>query len=100
MREGPHRFEGLEEGIRDERELDTAMAWTRVSVWLDEQIVAIDEVVERLRERGMRVDRVLRSVGIVTGSAQEVGALNAVPGVMSVDLDQAIEIGPPGEEIQ
>lgn len=77
------------------------MEWTRVTVSVDDEHVdAIDEVAERLREQGMRVDRVLASVGIVTGSVQDVAALSAVPGVMSVDLEEGFDIGPPDQEIQ
>ena len=78
-----------------------AMDWTRVIVSVDDEHVdAIDEVADRLRERGMQVDQVLASVGIVTGSVQDVPALDAVPGVMSVDREEVIDIGPPDGEIQ
>ena len=87
--------------MHDEREYHPTMDWTQVSVSVDDEHVnAIDEVADQLRERGMRVDRVLQSVGIVTGSAQDVTALSAVPGVLSVDPEQRFDIGPPDQEIQ
>jgi len=87
--------------MHGEREDDPAMDSTKVSVTVDDDhLDTIDEVAEGLRERGMQVDQVLASVGIVTGSAQDVAALNSVPGVASVDLEEGIDIGPPDQEIQ
>ena len=90
-----------DEPAHDEREYHPAMDLTRVSVTIDdEHLDTIDEVAEALRERGMQVEQVLPSVGIVTGSVQDVAALNSVPGVVSVDLEEGIDIGPPDQEIQ
>lgn len=77
---------------------------TPVSVTVDDaSLDAIDEVADRLRERGLRVHQVLASIGIVTGSVpsvQDVAALNDVPGVASVDLQEGVDLGPPDQEIQ
>ncbi|GGI44018.1 hypothetical protein [Agromyces flavus] len=90
-----------DEPAHDEREYHPAMDWTKVSVTVDdEHLDTIDDVAEGLRERGMQVEQVLPSVGIVTGSAQDIAALNSVPGVASVDLEEGIDIGPPDQEIQ
>jgi hypothetical protein len=87
--------------MHDEPEYHPGMDWTRVSVTIDDaHLDTIDEVADRLRERGLRVDRVLASVGIVTGSVQDVAALDSVPGVLSVDLEEGVDIGPPDQEIQ
>ena len=93
--------EPRDEPVRDEWEYDPAMDWTKVSVTVDdEHLDTIDEVAEGLRERGLQVEQVLPSVGIVTGTVQDVAALNSVPGVVSVDLEEGIDIGPPDQEIQ
>lgn len=87
--------------MHDEREYDPRMPWTDVTVTVDdEHLGEIAEVADRLRERGMRVDQVLASIGIVTGSVQDVAALNAVPGVQRVDLPEGVDLGPPDQEIQ
>ena len=90
-----------DEPTPDEREYHPAMDMTRVSVTVDdEHLGTIDEVAEGLRERGMLVEQVLPSIGIVTGTVQDVAALNSVPGVVSVDREGGIDIGPPDQEIQ
>ena len=66
----------------------------------DEHIAVLGDVVERLRERGMTVDDVLESVGIVTGSTDDVDALAGVEGVLSVDVERRVDIAPPDAEIQ
>ena len=87
--------------MHDERAYHPHMHWTNVTVTVDdEHLDTIDEVADRLRERGMRVDQVLASIGIVTGSVQDVAALNAVPGVLRVDLPEGVDLGPPDQEIQ
>ena len=66
----------------------------------DEHIAVLDDIVERLRERGMTVHDVLENTGIVTGSIEDVDAIRDVEGVSSVDVDRQISIPPPDEDIQ
>ncbi|MET0781760.1 MAG: hypothetical protein ABWY26_13370 [Microbacterium sp.] len=66
----------------------------------DEHLDRLDDVVRRLRERGMTVDHVLVSLGIVTGSIEDVGLLDDVEGVLRVDLEGRKGVPPPDEEIQ
>ncbi|SDJ93195.1 hypothetical protein SAMN04487820_10330 [Actinopolyspora mzabensis] len=62
--------------------------------WLDH----IDTVVQRLRRIGMRVDRVLELVGMITGSlaSEYFDDARAVPGVVAVERGETLRI-PPGE---
>lgn len=83
-----------------EWEYDPPMTWTNVTVTVDdEHVAAIEEVAERLRERGMRVDQVLAS-GFVIGSVQDVELLRGVTGVESVTMEERVDLGPPDQEIQ
>ena len=68
----------------------------------DSHLGAMEDVVERLQARGMRVDRVLYSVGVITGCApdRECSALGAVTGVGSVAEQQQFRVPGPGAEIQ
>jgi methylmalonyl-CoA mutase cobalamin-binding subunit len=72
-----------------------------VSVTVDEEhLDDMSGVVEALRERGMQVDAVLESLGMVTGSAPDTEALRQVEGVSAVDAVQERHVPPPEEEIQ
>ncbi|MFC6093595.1 hypothetical protein [Saccharothrix lopnurensis] len=67
----------------------------------DDGLADLPAVVSALREAGMEVDDVLESLGVVTGSvpgpaAGAGGALGAVPGVASVELEREVGL-PPGE---
>lgn len=68
----------------------------------DSHLAVMEEVAQQLRARGMRVERVLYSVGIITGCApdQDCSALGAVEGVGSVDEQQHFRIPPPGSDVQ
>jgi hypothetical protein len=66
----------------------------------DEHLDRLDDVVRRLRERGMTVDHVLVSLGIVTGSIEDVSLLDDVEGVLRVDLEGRKGVPPPDQEIQ
>jgi len=73
----------------------------RVNVTVDEEhLETIDEVADELRARGMEVDQVLTSIGIVTGTAEDPDALRGVPGIQSVDLEEERGVAPPDWEIQ
>lgn len=62
----------------------------------------LDAVVQGLRSCGMDVERVLGTVGIVTGSvpADALGALRTVEGVASVDEQLGYQLPPPDSPIQ
>lgn len=62
----------------------------------------LDAVVASLRACGMDVERVLGTVGVVTGSvpADAVGALRGVAGVASVDEQLGYQLPPPDASIQ
>ena len=66
----------------------------------DEHLNKLDDVVRQLREQGMTVDHVLVSLGIVTGSIEDVDALRDVEGVLRVDLEERKGVPPPDQEIQ
>lgn len=62
----------------------------------------IQDVAERLRACGLEVDRVLETVGMITGSAPEgrQTELEAVEGVSSVDGEVRFLLPPPDSDIQ
>jgi len=66
----------------------------------DEHLDKLDDVVRQLREQGMTVEHVLLSLGIVTGSIEDVDALLDVEGVLRVDLEGRKDVPPPDQEIQ
>ena len=77
------------------------MAMIPVTVSVDdEHLNKLDDVVRQLREQGMTVDHVLVSLGIVTGSIEDVDALRDVEGVLRVDLEERKGVPPPDQEIQ
>ena len=65
----------------------------------------IEAVADELRGKGMKVDQVLDSIGMITGSIQSAApaasqALQAVDGVVSVDAAQGVQLPPPDSDIQ
>ncbi|GAA1145275.1 hypothetical protein [Nesterenkonia lutea] len=81
----------------------------------DDHLDAMDEVVAELREAGLVVDKVLRSLGQITGYTEEpTGSaaglsaqadrrrpdLSAVTGVASADGARRHNIAPPDAEVQ
>jgi hypothetical protein len=55
------------------------------------------QMAERLRARGFAVEQVLEAVGVITGqaSASTAEALKAMPGLQSIEPDQAIQLPDP-----
>lgn len=75
----------------------------RVTVTVsDDHVDQIDDVAERLRTAGMRVEQVLRSVGIITGVVDQTrrGSIAATPGVAAVEDETAVQLAPPESDIQ
>lgn len=73
----------------------------QVTVTVDSAHVgSIDAVVKALQERGLRVDHVLRGLGLVTGRTADVEALRRVEGVAAVDPEVVHRVPPPDEELQ
>lgn len=62
----------------------------------------VKEVTEMLESAGMRVDRVLGTLGQIIGRAEETTrpTLAGVEGVQSVDPARQFRISPPDSEIQ
>ncbi|WP_250123569.1 hypothetical protein [Chroococcidiopsis sp. CCMEE 29] len=63
----------------------------RVVVTVDDQhLPTIHSVAVALQSAGMQVDNVMPTVGIITGevSQTKMAALESVPGVAAVELDQ------------
>lgn len=67
-----------------------------------EQLAGISDVAERLRSEGMEVDRVLASIGVITGTVADDRrkALEAVDGVESVDDERTFQLPAPDSDIQ
>lgn len=68
----------------------------------DDQLQRLSEVVEELREAGLRVAEVLESAGVVTGTVDgaAVAALSTVPGVLDVERSRVYELPPPDSPVQ
>jgi hypothetical protein len=62
----------------------------------DDRIDDMSTVVEALRAAGLRVDEVLHSVGVVTGTVdgKSLDFLSAVPGVAEVERSQTFQLPP------
>lgn len=76
---------------------------TNVTVTVDDtHLRSIGTVARSLEQTGMRVDRVMAAVGVITGSMESgsVSTLSTIPGVASVDRDPGYQLPSPGSEIQ
>jgi hypothetical protein len=76
---------------------------TQVTVTVDDtHLRSIGTVARSLEQTGMRVDRVMAAVGVITGSVDTgtESTLNGVPGVASVDRDNSYQLPSPGSEVQ
>ncbi len=75
----------------------------RFSVTVDDGHRAdLDAVARALRESGMQVDRVLGTLGLITGQAPADArpSLLAVEGVSSVDVQLRFQLPPPDAPVQ
>jgi hypothetical protein len=69
----------------------------------DRHLDALDEVAERLRGKGMRVGRMLPTVGSITGTIDDpalIGDLLAVEGVLTAEPARTVGIPPPDAPVQ
>lgn len=68
----------------------------------DAGLARLPDVVAELRAAGLRVDRVLGSIGTISGSAapSAMGALRAVPGVEGVERPRPYLLPDPGGDVQ
>ena len=76
---------------------------SRFSVTVDDGHLAdLDAVARALRESGMQVDRVLGTLGLITGQApaDARASLLAVEGVTSVDEQLRFQLPPPDAPVQ
>jgi len=76
---------------------------TQVTVTVDDtHLRSIRTVARSLEQTGMRVDKVMAAVGVITGSVDSgtESTLTRVPGVASVDRDNSYQLPAPGSEIQ
>ncbi|MEQ3553797.1 hypothetical protein WIS52_25260 [Pseudonocardia nematodicida] len=62
----------------------------------------IDDVVAACTSAGMRVEKVLRAVGVVVGTCDgdRTTALSEVTGVGSVEPDREVRLPPPDSDVQ
>jgi len=75
----------------------------RITVTVEADLLAhIDELVDRLRAAGMRVDQVLQPVGVITGSipGPNRAMIEALPGVAAVEDQTAFQLPHPDADIQ
>ncbi|WES64043.1 hypothetical protein P0L94_16430 [Microbacter sp. GSS18] len=77
------------------------MAGTRITVSVDDEHVDdVDAVVARLEACGMTVEKVLPSLGMVTGTIEDPGALRDVVGIHPPVAERSVRLPPPGDDIQ
>jgi hypothetical protein len=75
----------------------------RVTVTVhDDQLTHIDELADRLRDAGMRVDQVLHPVGVIIGSVPSAqrAMIETMPGVVAVEGETTFQLPPPDADIQ
>ena len=68
----------------------------------DDHLGRIEDVADQLRASGVQIHQVLGSVGIITGEVTDAQrpAIAQVPGVASVEDQQAFQLPPPDSDIQ
>ncbi|MDQ3938171.1 MAG: ketohydroxyglutarate aldolase [Chloroflexota bacterium] len=75
-----------------------------VSVLVDgEHLSSIDAVAKALENAGLRVSDVMGTVGVITGTTDDpdqLGALEQLDGVDSVEVTRKIQLPPPDSPIQ
>lgn len=79
------------------------MSTVNLSVAVDDDYInRMSEVVQKLEAAGMKVEQVMETLGIITGScsSDKVEALSQVEGVTHVETSREYQIAPPDSEIQ
>jgi hypothetical protein len=79
------------------------MSKVNVSVLVrDDSLHRIRDVVKQVKSKGMRVERVLETSGILTGSvdSDDLVRLNKVKGVSGVEKERSFQIAPPDSDVQ
>ena len=79
------------------------MAAERVNVAIDEKYRGrFSQVVDRMKQAGLKVDQELEDAGVVTGSidADKLVELERVEGVTAAERSREIRIAPPESDIQ
>lgn len=79
------------------------MDQVKVTISIDDaHLDQIDQVSEQLKTAGLEVEQTLATLGIVTGlvETEKMSALAEVTGVESVEVDQTVQLAPPGSEVQ
>jgi hypothetical protein len=79
------------------------MAEVRLTVSVDDaHLPKLQEVAKDAEAAGMRVESVLREVGVLTGTidSEAVARLRRVPGVEHVEEERRVGIAPPGGKVQ
>lgn len=68
----------------------------------DDHLGHVGEVAEQLKAAGMKVESVLDTVGIITGSvaSERRAALGGLSGVTAVEDEHTFQIAPPDAEVQ
>lgn len=75
----------------------------RVTVVIrQDQSDRVEDIAAQLRSAGMQVERVLATLGMITGSVAEGqrSTLEHIEGVGSVSEERTVQIAPPDAEIQ
>lgn len=67
-----------------------------------QRLAEVTDVAEELRRRGMVVEQIHQSTGLITGTVPDdlQGELGSVPGVASVDVERSYQLPPPDSDIQ
>jgi hypothetical protein len=76
---------------------------SRFSVTVDDgHLAELETVASALRDSGMEVERVLGTLGVITGQAPTDArpSLLAVPGVTAVDEQLRVQLPPPDASVQ
>lgn len=62
----------------------------------------LDAVAGRLARSGMKVDQVLSTLGIVTGTVEDeqIAAVRRLPGVRAVEQQTTFQLPPPDADVQ
>jgi hypothetical protein len=79
------------------------MSVVKVSVSVDEQqLDQFPQVVEEVKQAGMKVEQQLKDIGVITGSidSEKLKSLRKVKGVAHIEESREFQIAPPDRDIQ